>query len=92
MLAEAKNDQIRFKSNLGEIKKGNKKKRSKEQKSALYNTDMFYKARNEAINFLMNTLQWYLNQHLKQKNESKGLKIKASNNSENLLNEIKQIV
>ena len=28
-LAETKNDQIRFKSNLGEIKKGNNKKRSK---------------------------------------------------------------
>ena len=31
-LAEAKNDQIRLKSNLGEIKKGNNKKRLKEQK------------------------------------------------------------
>ena len=30
-LAEAKNDQTRFKSVLGEIKKGNNKKRSKEQ-------------------------------------------------------------
>ena len=50
-LAEAKNDQIRFKSNLGEIKKGNNKKRSKEQKNALYNIDMLYKARNEAIKF-----------------------------------------
>ena len=50
-LAEAKNDKIRFKSNLGEIKKGNNKKRSKEQKKALYNIDMLYKARNEAITF-----------------------------------------
>ena len=50
-LAEAKNDQIRFKSNLGEIKKGNNKKRSKEQKNALYNIEMLYKARNEAIKF-----------------------------------------
>ena len=31
-LAEAKNDQIRLKSNLGEIKKANNKKRLKEQK------------------------------------------------------------
>ena len=30
-LAEAKNDQIKFKSVWGEIKKGNNKKRSKEQ-------------------------------------------------------------
>ena len=29
-LADAKNDQIRFKSDLGEIKKGNNKKRSRE--------------------------------------------------------------
>ena len=38
------------KSSLGKIKKGNKKK-SKEQKNALYNIDMLYKARNEAIKF-----------------------------------------
>ena len=31
-LSDAKNDQIKFKSHLGEIKKGNNKKRSKEQK------------------------------------------------------------
>ena len=31
-LADAKNDQAEFKSNLNEIKKGNKKHRSKEQK------------------------------------------------------------
>ena len=47
----AKNDHIWFKSNLSEIKKGNNKKRSKEQKNALYNIDMLYKARNEAIKF-----------------------------------------
>ena len=50
-LAQAKSDKIRFKSNLGEIKKGNNKKRSKEQKKPLYNIDIFYKARNEAITF-----------------------------------------
>ena len=36
---------------LGEIKKGNNKRRSKEQKNALYNIEMLYKARNEAITF-----------------------------------------
>ena len=50
-LAEAKNDQIKFKSNLGDIKKGNNKKRSMEQKNALYNIDMLCKARIEAIKF-----------------------------------------
>ena len=99
-LAEAKNDQIRFKSNLGEIKKGNNKKRSKEQKNALYNIDMLYKARNEAIKFF----DEYSSMITEAKNESKGLKIlspkqllqrlpialaqvKAGNNSESLLNE-----
>ena len=49
-LADVKNDQIKFKSNLGEIKRGPKK--SKEQKNALYNIEMLYKARNEVIKFL----------------------------------------
>ena len=40
-----------IKRNLGEIKKENNKRRSKEQKSALHNTEMLYKARNEAIKF-----------------------------------------
>ena len=66
-LAEAENNQINFKSTLGEIKKGNnKKKRSKEQKNVLYNTDMLYKARNKAIIFLMIFFQWYLKQKIKQ--------------------------
>ena len=43
---EAKNGQIKFTLNLGKIKKGNNKKRLKEQKNALYNIEMLYKARN----------------------------------------------
>ena len=50
-LADVKNNQEKFKSYLGEIKKGNKKHRSKEQKNTLYNIEMLYKARNEAIKF-----------------------------------------
>ena len=110
-LAEAKNDQIKFKSNLGEIKKGNNKKRSKEQKNALYNIDMLYKARNEAIKFFNDYSSMVSEAKNKAKNKTsgKGLKIltpkqmlqrlpialaqvKAGNNSENLLNEIRQIV
>ena len=34
-----------------EKKKGNNKKRSKEQKNALYNIEMLYKARNKVIKF-----------------------------------------
>ena len=41
-LADVKNDQIKFKSKLGEIKKG--KNQSKEGKNALYNIEILYKA------------------------------------------------
>ena len=50
-LADVKNNQEKFKSYLGEIKKGNKKHKSKEQKNTSYNIEMLYKARNEAIKF-----------------------------------------
>ena len=50
-LADVKNIQEKFQSYLGEIKKGNKKHRSKEQKNTLCNIEMLYKARNEAIKF-----------------------------------------
>ena len=46
-----KNNQENFKTYLGEIKKGNKKHRSKEQKNALCNIEMVYKARSEAVTF-----------------------------------------
>ena len=50
-LADVKNNQEKFKTCLGEIKKGNKKHRSKEQKIILYNIEMLYKARSETIKF-----------------------------------------
>ena len=66
-----KNDQIRFKSNLGEIEKGNNKKRSKEQENALYNIEMLYKARNEGIKLYDD----YSSKASEAKNKGKGLKI-----------------
>ena len=45
-MADVKVNQRRFKYYLGKIKKDAKK--SKEQKSTIYNTEMFYKSRNEA--------------------------------------------
>ena len=48
-LAGVKKNQEKFKYYLGEIKKGAKK--SKEQKNTIYNIEMLYKARNEAIKF-----------------------------------------
>ena len=50
-LADVKNNQEKFKSYLEEIKKGNKKHRSKERKNTLHNIEMLYKARNKAIKF-----------------------------------------
>ena len=54
-LSDIKNDQINFKSYLREIKTGSKK--SKEQRKAIFNTEMLYKARKETIKFLMIILQ-----------------------------------
>ena len=50
-LADAKNGQAEFKSNLNEIKKGNKNHRSNEQKNVWHNIEMLYKARNSVIEF-----------------------------------------
>ena len=52
-LADVKNDKIKFKQNLSEIKKGNKNQNSK---NALYNIEMLYNARNETISFMMITI------------------------------------
>ena len=49
-LADVKN-QEKFKTYLREIKKGNKKHRSREQENTLYNIEMLYKTRNESIKF-----------------------------------------
>ena len=48
-MAGVKKNQERIKYYLGEIKKGAKK--SKEQKTTIYNIEMLYKARNKAFKF-----------------------------------------
>ena len=50
ILTDLKSNQAKFKSNLSEVKKAHKN-RTKEQEDTLYNIEMFYKARNEAIKF-----------------------------------------
>ena len=107
-LADAKSDQAEFKSNPNEIKKGNKKHRSKEQKNAFYNNEILYKVKNSVIEFFDDYSSMMSEAKLKASNET-GLKIltpiqmlqrlpialaqvKAGNNSENLLNEIRQII
>ena len=90
------------------MKKGNKKHWSKEQKNALYNTEMLYKARNNVIEFFDNYSSMVSKAKLKVTKETRlkiltpkqmlqGLpivpaQVKAGNNSESLLNEIRQIV
>ena len=49
--SDVKNNQEKFKSYLRESKKGNKKHKLKEQKNTLYNIEILYKARNEAVKF-----------------------------------------
>ena len=107
-LAEAKNNQERFRSYIGEIKRGKSKRRSKEQKNILYNIEILYKARNEAIKFYDDyssmvseaktkaTKGTGLNiltpEQMLQKLPIALAQVKAGNNSESLLNEIRQIV
>ena len=107
-LSDVKNDEIKFKSYLSKIKKGNNKKRSKEQKDTLYNIEILYKEKNKAIKFF----DYYSLTVSEAKNKvTKGTgrkiwtpkqllqrlsialsQVKADNKSENLLNEIRQIV
>ena len=107
-LEEAKNNQEKFKIYLGEIRKGNNKRRSKEQKNLLYKIEMLYKARNEAIKFsddyssMMSEakvkatkgtgLKILTPKHMLQRLPIALAQVKAGNNSESLLTEIRQIV
>ena len=108
ILADVKNNQEKFKLDLREIKRGNSKKRSKEQKNTLYNIEMLYKARNEAIKFY-DDYSLMMSEAKTKATKGTGLKIltpkqmlqripislaqvKSVNNSESLLNEIRQIV
>ena len=95
---------------LGEIQKGAKK--SKEQENTIYNIEMLYKARNEAIKFYDDySLMMSKAKSKAKQNETKGTGLKilipkqrlqrlsialaqvnAGNNSENLLNKIRQII
>ena len=107
-LTDVKNNQEKFKAYLGEIKKGNNKRKSKELKNALYNIETLYKARNEAVKFY-DDYSLIMSEAKIKATKGKELKIltskqmlqglpialaqvKAGNNSEGLLNEIRQIV
>ena len=89
-------------------KKSKQQKKSKEQKNTLYNIQMLYKARNEAIKFY-DDCSSMVSEAKNKATKRTGLKIltpkqmlqglpialsqvNAGNNSESLLNEIRQIV
>ena len=90
------------------MKKGIEKHRSKEQKHTLYNIEMLFKARNEAIKFY-DDYSLMMSEAKPEATKGTGLKIltpkqilqrlpialaqvKPGNNSESLLNEIRQVV
>ena len=103
-----RNNQEKLKSYLGEIKKGKKKHRSKVQKNTLHNIEMLYKARNEAIKLCDDYssmmfeakyratkgtgLKVLTPKQMLQRLPIALAKVKTGNNSESLLNEIRQIV
>ena len=73
-LVDAKDDQIKFKSQLCEIKKRNKKTNQRSKKTL----EILYKARKNVIelkqgtmliNFMVIILQWFLKQKIKQPKE-----------------------
>ena len=107
-LTDVKNNQEKSKSYLGEIKKGSNKGKSKEQKNALYNIETLYKTINEAIKFYddYSLIMWEAKikatngkglkiltpKQMLQRLPIALPQVKAGNNSESLLNEIRQIV
>ena len=109
-LADAKNDQIKLKLELSEIKRGKKRNQSKEKKkkNTLCNIEILYKAKNNAIEFY-DDYSSMISGARHEATEEKGLKIltskqmlqrlpiafaqvKANNNSNILLNEIRKSV
>ena len=107
-LVHAKSDQAEIKSNLSEVKKGNKKHRSKVQKNTLYNIEMLCKARNSVIGFFedyssivseakLKTITGTWLKILTPKQMLQRLpialaQVKAVSNWESLLNEVRKIV
>ena len=73
-LNDAKNDQAKLKSNMGEIKRVQKKHLLKDSREARTNIENLYNAKNAAINFSKNILQEHLKLDIKQKIKDEDLK------------------
>ena len=65
-LKQAINDQYELKSKLGEIKKGNPKRKSKTNLDLIKNVDNLYNSRQAANNFLLNILKEFQKPNLDQ--------------------------
>ena len=107
-LTNAKIDQENFNKDPNEAKRGNTKHKSKKQKNALYNIDILCKAREEVIKFFDDYssmvsgaknrttkrlgLKILTPKQMLQRLPIALAQVKAGNNSESLLNEIRQIV
>ena len=74
IITNSKIDQEKFRTDLSEIKRGNKKHKSNEQKkpkkNAIYKIDILYKARKEAITFLYDYSSMISEAKNKAKNET----------------------
>ena len=107
-LKQAINNQYELKSKLGDIKKGNPKKKSKTSLDVIKNIDNLSNSRQAAIDFFIKYTERVSEAKFRSKQKGTGLKIltpnqmlkrlpialaqiKAGNNSECLLNEIRQI-
>ena len=107
-LEDVEKDQIKLKSDLGHIRQGNPKNRSEEQNNVINNVTNLYESRekvilmfnNDAKNMSRNIYESKQGTGLKILTPKQMLQrlpiafaqIKAGNNSESLLNEIRQIV
>ena len=107
-LEDVEKEQIELKSDLGYIKQGNPKNRSPEQEKTINNIENLYKSREEVVkmfnDYAKNTskniyeskqgkgLKILTPKQMLQRLPIALSQIKAGNNSESLLNEIKQIV
>ena len=77
-LKKAVIDQDELKSKLGEIKKGNPKRKSKKNLQIIENVDDLYKLRQAAIDFFIEYTERVSEAKFRSKQEGKGLKILTS--------------
>ena len=73
-LKQAINDQYELKSKLGEIKKGNPKRKSKTNLDVIKNVDNLYNSRQAANNFLLNILKEFQRPNLDENKKEQDVK------------------